>query len=187
MTASVISPALHAALAHPIDSYGLPGGEGRAAIAQVGATPDELAAVGNDPSCPAIERLAAFEGWVGLVGENALGAVDDATATAMASAQVEAIRGADEGDPWSMPSDVTSSHVSRHLIVLGRRVLPVVKPLLDDTRELPYSGGEGAAIASLRKYRVCDLAAAIIATITGVPYDNAKDPAKRDKQIAALK
>jgi hypothetical protein len=77
--------------------------------------------------------------------------------------------------------------VSRHLIVLGRRILARLKPLLDDPRELPYIGSETSAIASLRKYRVNDLAAAIIAVIAGVAYQDAPAPSARDLQIAELR
>lgn len=180
-------PALRTVLGQPIESYALPQGAGHVALTKAGATPDQLVAIGKDATCPNAVRFAAFEGWIGLVGENELGKVDDATADAMASVQAEAIRTADEGSPWSLPSAVTSSHLSRHLIVLGRRVLPKLKPLLDDTRELPYAGSETAAIASLRKYRVNDLAAAIIATIIGVPYQDDPTLAARDLQIAELR
>jgi hypothetical protein len=181
------SPALRTALSQPIESYGLPQDAGHQALAKIGATPGPLLAIGKDATCPNAIRFAAFEGWIGLVGESELGKVDDATAAAIASVQAEAIRTADDGSPWSLPSAVTASHLSRHLIVLGRRVVPKLKPLLDDTRELPYTGSETAAIASLRKVRVNDLAAAIIATIVGVPYQDAPGPAARDPQIAELR
>jgi hypothetical protein len=181
------SLALRTALAHPIDSYALPQGAGHAALAKAGATADQLVAIGRDSSCPNPIRFAAFEGWIGVVGENALGKLDDPTAAEMAKVQAVAIRSAEEGGLWSLPPDVTASHVARHLIVLGRRVVPQLRPLLDDTRELPYLGSETASIASLRKYRVSDLAAAIIATIVGVPYQDAATPAARDTQIAALR
>jgi hypothetical protein len=181
------SAALRAALGHPIESFALPQGAGYASLAKLGATSAQLAAIGKDTTCPNPIRFAAFEGWIGQVGENELGKVDDATAAAIASVQAEAIRTAEVGDLWSLPPSVTASHVARHLIVLGRRILPQLKPLLDDPRELPYLGSETSAIASLRKYRVSDLVAAIVTTITGIAYQDDPAQASRDQQIAGLR
>ena len=136
------SPALLAALHQPIASLILPDGAGRQALTRLAVKPETLHAIGLDASCPNQVRFAAFEGWIALAGEAMLGSVDDATAAAMAAVQAEAIRTAEDAGLWGLPPDVTSSEVSRHLIVLGRRVLPRLRPLLDDTREAPYTGGE---------------------------------------------
>lgn len=179
------TPALRAALDAPIASFAA--GTGKDALTRAGATPDALAAIGRDPSCPNPMRFAAFEGWIALAGEHALGQVDDATATAMATVQAEAIRTADEASLWGLPPSVSSEPLSRHLIILGKRALPPLKPLLDDTRPLPIAGSETSAIAGLRRYRISDLAAGLCAVILGQPYQDAKAPADRDKQIAALR
>lgn len=182
------SPALRSTLTdEPIASFVLPQGSGRQALARLAVNPDTLAAIGSDASCPNQVRFAAFEGWIGLAGELALGKVDDATAAAMAAVQSQAIRDADDAGLWGLPPDVTSSAVSRHLIVLGPRALPYLRPLLDDKNELPYAGSEIAAIAALRQYRVSDLAAGLIAVILGVPYQDAETPAERDRQIDELR
>ncbi|HEX7839098.1 MAG TPA: hypothetical protein VF469_16585 [Kofleriaceae bacterium] len=182
------SPALRAVLHdEPIASFVLPGGSGRQALTRLAVKPDALRAIGVDASCPNRVRFAAFEGWIALAGEAVLGSVDDATAAAMAAVQAEAIRTTDDAGLWGLPPDVVSSDVSRHLIILGRRALPQLRPVLDDTREAPYTGGEISAIASLRHYRINDLAAGLIAVIVGVPYQNAKTPAERDAQIADLR
>ena len=171
---------------HRIDSFGS-GGAGRQALERLAVTPEALVAIGLDASCPNAVRFAAFEGWIGLRGEAALGEVDDATAAAMAAVQAEAIRRADDASAWSLPPDVTASAISRHLIALGRRVLPQLQPLLDDHRELPIEGSETAAVASLRGYRVSDLAAGLIAVIVGEDYLDGKSAAERDPQLAALR
>ena len=179
-------PALRTTLSeHPVDSFAI--GAGRQALAALGVTADELLAVGRDAGCPNALRFAAFEGWVGVAGEAALGQVDDATAAAMAEVQAEAIRRADDASAWSLPPDVTSSVLSRHLVVLGRRALPALRPLLDDLRPLPIAGSETSAIAARRKYRIADLAAGLIAVIAGVPFQDGATPADRDPQRAALR
>ncbi len=141
----------------------------------------------GDASCPNQARFAAFEGWIALAGEQVLGNVDDATAAAMAAVQSQAIRDAEDAGLWGLPPDVTSSSVSRHLIVLGPRALPHLRPLLGDASELPYASSEISAIAALRQYRVSDLAAALIAVILGAPYQDAQTPAGRDPQITELR
>jgi hypothetical protein len=182
------SPELFAILdSQPIESFAPADGAGRSALTKEKVGADTLLAVGLDDTCASRVRLAAFEGWIAVVGEAALGAVDDRTATAIAAVHVEAIRTAEHGEPWGLPPDVTASAISRHLIVLGRRVLPQLRPLLDDHRELPYLGSETSAIASLRGYRVSDVAAGLIAVIVGAPYQNAQKPADRDPQLAQLR
>ncbi len=181
-------PALRATLTdQSIASFVLPQGAGRQALVKLAVKPDTLMAVGMDPTCPNRVRFAAFEGWIAVAGEAALGKVDDATAAAMASVQAEAIRTAEDASLWGLPPDVTASEVSRHLVVLGRRVLPHLRPLLDDARELPIAGSETSAIAALHQYRVSDLAAGLIAVIVGTPYQNGKTPAERDAQLAILR
>jgi hypothetical protein len=182
------APALRAVLeTQDVETFSAAGGAGHDELTKLGAAATTLRAIGLDASCPIRVRLAAFEGWIGLNGEAALGTLDDATADVMAAVQAGAIRGADDGMPWGLPANVTASPLSRHVIVLGRRALPALKPLLDDARELPYSGSETAAVAELRKYRVQDLAAGIVAVIVGQAYDDAPAPAERDRQIASFR
>lgn len=59
--------------------------------------------------------------------------------------------------------------------------------LPDYIASLPAPGGEISAIASLRHYRVNDVAAGLIAVVVGVPYQSAKTPAVRDLQVADLR
>jgi hypothetical protein len=182
------SPALKAVLTdEPIDSFARPDRSGHQALARLSITAGTLHAIGLDASCANQVRFAAFEGWIGLVGEVALGELDNATATAMVVVHTEALRTADDASPWGLPPDVTSSELARHLIVLGKRALPYLRPLLDDLRELPYAGSETSAVAGLRQYRVADLAAGIITVMVGVPYQDAKTPAERDRQLAELR
>jgi len=182
------SAALQATLAsEPLASFVLPTGSGRQALTQQAVAPDVLLAIGRDATCPNPVRLAAFEGWIALAGEGVLNGVDDATAAAMAAVHAEALRTTEDAGAWALPPDVTSSAVSRHLIILGRRALPALRPLLDDGRALSYDGSEISAIASLRRYRVGDLAAGLIAVIVGQPYQDATTPAERDPQLASLR
>lgn len=181
-------PALQAALAEPrIDSFAQPGGAGRQALDRLALAAPTLAAIGRDASCPNPVRFAAFEGWIALAGEAALGGVDDTIAAAMAAVQAEAIRSTDDAGLWGLPPDVTASALSRHLVVLGRRVVPQLQPLLDDHRDLPIEGSESSAIASLRGYRISDLAAGLIAVIVGDDYVDGASAADRDPQLAALR
>lgn len=170
-----------------IASFLFPEGNGRKALARLKVSADTLLAIGRDDTCPNRVRFAAFEGWVASAGANVLGAADDATATAMARVQAQAIRDAEDAGLWGLPPRVTSSAVSRHLIRLRGRALPALRSLLDDTKALPYAGSESATIASLRNYRVNDLAAALIATIVGQPYNDAETPQERDRQINELR
>jgi hypothetical protein len=182
------TPALSAVLmGEPIDSFARPDRSGHQALVRLSISPEALRAIGLDASCRNLIRVAALEGWIGLAGQAVLDALDESTATAMASAYAEAIRTSDDAIAWNLPAEVTSSDVASHMIVLGTRALPHLRPLLDDLRALPYSGSETATVAELRHYRVADLAAGIIAVILGVPYQDANTPAERDRQLTELR
>ena len=182
------SPELQAVLARePLSSFILPQGSGRAALATLRTTPDALHAAGLDGACPNPVRLAALEAWIALAGEGVLQKLDDTTATAIATVQAEALRTTDDAGIWGLPPDVVQSEVSRHLIIVGRRALPQLRPLLDDLRLLPYAGSEISAVASLKKYRVADLAAGLLAVILGAPYQDDRAPTVRDAQLADLR
>lgn len=178
---------LKAALREPIWSFVTADGAGRQALVRLRVDPSTLRSIGLDPSYPNHERFAALEGWIGLAGEHVLGSLDDATASALATVQTEALRTADDAGLWGLPPDVTASAIARHLILVGPRALPHLRPLLDDVRLAPYEGSETSSLAALRHYRVSDVAAALVAVIVGAPYRDAPTPAERDTQVAQLR
>jgi hypothetical protein len=192
VSAAADCPGVNAALKavlldEPIDSFSRPDQSGYQALVRLAIGADALRAIGLDARCPNAVRFAALEGWIGLAGEDVLGALDDATAGEMATVYGEAIRTTDDAAVWNLPPDVTSSVVARHLIVLGKRALPRLRPLLDDMRELPYAGSETSAIAGIKHYRVADLAAGMIVVIVGTPYRDGKTPADREHQLIELR
>lgn len=171
----------------PLAAIVLPQGACRQTLERLGIPPADLHAIGLDDACGNRVRFAGFEAWIALAGEDVLVTAGDATADAIAVVHVEAIRTADDAGAWGLPSTVAASDLARHLIALGPRVLPRLRPLLDDHRTAPYAGSEVAAIARRRKVRISDLAAGLMAAIAGEPYQDGLSPGERDPQLAELR
>jgi hypothetical protein len=73
-----------------------------------------------------------------------------------------------------------------HLLIAGKRALPYLRKLLDDSARLWYEGSEEATIGNAMHYRVKDAAAFFIGEITGVTVKYYEDDKERDKQIERL-
>ena len=132
-------------------------------------------------------RFKAAEAWFALAGDGAAGSPALAPlADEVAQLYVGALRGDALLDAWGLPSTLRSSARSRHLIALGPAAVRALRPLLDDRTTAQY-GDEESSLARMAKLRRCDLAAALIASARGEAVSSERDPAVRDKEIAALK
>jgi hypothetical protein len=74
-----------------------------------------------------------------------------------------------------------------HLMKIGRKAVPYLKPLLSDTSIIVYWGSEEATIGNSLKYRVKDAAAYYIGKITGNAVRFYENNADRDAEIERLK
>jgi len=83
------------------------------------------------------------------------------------------------GAPRTEPSD--------RLVALGARVATCLGALFDDPRPLRYIDGEARTEADDNGWTVGDLAAGLVARITGATYDAGKPAVDRAKQRAALR
>ena len=86
---------------------------------------------------------------------------------------------------WGMPGQYLE-RPGRTMVAFGQVAIPCLTSLLDNQQPLHYIGSEEPTLSHAMHYRVCDLAAYLIATITGIPYKDAQQPEMRDKFIAEL-
>lgn len=87
---------------------------------------------------------------------------------------------------WGMPGQFVE-RLGRTLLSFGEAALPCLSRLLDDRRRLGYIGSEEPTLSAQNQYRVCDLAAYLVAMIEGIPYKDAPDQHARDKFIDELR
>lgn len=87
---------------------------------------------------------------------------------------------------WGMPGQYLE-RLGRTTVAFGRRAIPCLARLFDDGRRLRYIGGEEAALNEEMRYRVRDLAAYLVSEISGVTYEDAKEPEARDEFIEGLR
>ena len=86
---------------------------------------------------------------------------------------------------WGMPGQYLE-RLGLTLIEFGQAAIPCLKQLLGDQRALGYSGSEEPTLSQKMHYRVCDLAAYLIANIDRIPYEEMSRVAARDRFIARL-
>lgn len=86
---------------------------------------------------------------------------------------------------WGMPGQYLE-RLGQTMIIFGQAAIPCLTRLLDNRQPLGYFGSEEPTLSSAMKYRVCDLAAYLIATIKQIPYQDIEQVAKRDRFIAEL-
>lgn len=100
------------------------------------------------------------------------------------SLYAQALRGQFTGsaNEWSFPGQPLG-RAGEHLLALGDSAVPALAALLDDDTPVIYEGSQEAMVGASYGYRVKDLAAQLIAGITGLPFPLSTDPSVRDVAI----
>jgi hypothetical protein len=106
--------------------------------------------------------------------------------SSLAGLYARALRTTTVGNDWGLPGRF-DGELARHVRRLGPAAAESLEPLLDDDRPVPYAGSEEATEGGRMRIRVKDLAASLVAPLRGMPWRPAREPAKRDAEIDALK
>lgn len=85
------------------------------------------------------------------------------------------------------PEQSYDDTLAKGLIALGKRVLPILRPVLDDKKDALLFGSEEATISRGYGYRRCDFAFRYIQLIRGKKPVFEEKPAERDKLIQECK
>lgn len=109
-----------------------------------------------------------------------------AEAANLAQVYVEALRNTKIANIWGMPGELDGP-AGQHLVAIGIEAANRLVLLLEDTRQVAYSGSEEATVGNSYKYRVKDFAAFFIHRILGLPYNLRKTPSDRDAEIERLR
>jgi hypothetical protein len=107
-------------------------------------------------------------------------------AARLAPIYVGALRNSKLANIWGMPGELDGA-AGLHLVGTGTHAVDQLIPLLDDTRQITYSGSEEATVGNSFRYRVKDFAAFFIHRILGLPYTVRKTPSERDMEIERLR
>jgi hypothetical protein len=91
----------------------------------------------------------------------------------------------ESANTWGLPG-MSQGLVAEHVVSMGPAIVPAFAPLLDDDTRVHYEGSEEATIGNIYAFRVKDVAAALIAAVTGRQFELERDPKKRDATIASL-
>ena len=91
----------------------------------------------------------------------------------------------ESANTWGLPG-MSQGLVAEHVVSMGPAIAPAFAPLLDDDTRVHYEGSEEATIGNIYAFRVKDVAAALIAAVTGRRFELERDPTKRDATIASL-
>jgi hypothetical protein len=160
-----------------------------ATLAQLAALPDVdagLLAIASSPSEPLARRFAAVEALL-QKGPGPVVATA-ATTAAVIDVVVQALPQDRVHNRWGLPGHAPGRLAKRLLRLPGIEAkADRLLPLLDDQRLLEIEGSESATIQDIRRYRIADLAAYLIALARKVAYPDDPDPAVRDRFIAKLR
>jgi len=154
------------------------------AVWRDGAARAALTKLALDPARTALVRFLAAE----VLFAKAPGYPPAAARPALAPVYAQALaRGfAGSANPWGLPGDEGAA-TARHVVALGGAALPALLDLLDDNTSMSYHGSREATAGNRYRYRVKDVAAALIAAIRGDAWPVDLDPAARDRAIEALR
>lgn len=89
------------------------------------------------------------------------------------------------GNPWGLPGD-DDGQAGKHVLRIGRPMIPALIPLFQDDRLLPFAGSIEATAASLWQVRIKDVAASLASHILQQPFPKQADKAVRDAFIKEL-
>ena len=87
---------------------------------------------------------------------------------------------------WNFP-DGPLGDIGLRVAALGRAALPPLLDALEDERGLQFLGSREASVGNAYRWRVKDVAAALLAEISGEPFHPDRDPAARDGAIGELR
>jgi hypothetical protein len=158
--------------------------EDLAALASIPRAEHDLLAMAADAAGDPVRRFAAaealldprFGGWRSAPGSR----------RAVAGALAAALGRDDSHNRWGLPGEF-AGRLGEALLGLGAEGDAALVPLLDDHRELRLEGSEAATLQASRGFRVADLAAYLLGRLRGLSWEDAADPAERDRRIAALR
>ena len=176
---------VHILEGHDVVALMVKGLAGRKALDGVRGVEDKLADVAAAEDQPILVRFKAFEALFARAPKR-LGRLDAAGKAVLARVYAGAARALRETNLFGLPPDVGASETSRRLMSAGPAAVAALAPLLQDRAVARYADSEEATIAAMKKYRYRDLAAALIGSILGVPWDDATDPAERARSIDTL-
>jgi hypothetical protein len=151
------------------------GGAARA-LERPGAV-EELRAAAQAADAPAAVRVLAHELLLQA------GRPPDA---ALAYAYCSALPDAFAHNAWGMPGQYTE-RLGATLVRMGGAAVPCLAALLGDARPLGYFGSEEPTLSQTMGYRVCDLAADLLARIRGEVFPGGEPAAVRDAAIRDLR
>jgi hypothetical protein len=87
---------------------------------------------------------------------------------------------------WGMPGFLDGL-AGKHFVAIGEAAIPELIKLLDNDKELIYSGSKEATVGNKYRYRIKDFAAFYISIIRNIPIMVYESPQARDKEIDKLK
>jgi hypothetical protein len=160
--------------------YGLGGEDAQSVWDEVGER--NLSALALDADQPTRARFLAAElladrapGWV-PVGD------EETVARMYVRALVEQVVPANS---WGMPGTVGPT--GAHLLDLGAAARTALQPALDDNARVEYSGSREVAFGSRARWRVRDIAAALLASAAGADFPADASPTRRDQAAESLR
>ena len=145
-------------------------------------TPEALAQLSADSSADAEARFLAAE----VLFRKHPDYPAEPHRAALAPVYAEALRRSRLANIWGMPGELDGP-AGQHLVALGEPAVPALAPLLDDMRQVFYSGSEEATVGNSYRYRVKDFAAFFISQILRLPYTVHQTPQERDTEIERLR
>jgi hypothetical protein len=151
---------------------------GAAALWREAGMPAALAALADDPVAPEEARFLAAE----IIAAEGPPPPNPAR---RAGAYAAGLRATRQANLWGLPGQADTA-AARHLIGLGEAAVPALLPLLADKRRAWYAGSEDATVGNAAQWRICDLAATMVAAIRGGTFDASLPPEVRDAAIARL-
>ena len=89
-------------------------------------------------------------------------------------------------NPWGLPGR-PDGQIAEHVLRLGDGAVASLSALLDDARPVTYGGSQEAAFGNSYRFRVKDIAAALIARIRALPFAAGTRPKARDAAILELR
>ena len=161
-----------------------PMGQARKTLEAIPDAQAQLKMLGADAARPWETRFKAYEAFFSLGGKLA----DEQERRQAARLYADAIANAPLHNPFELPETIKSGLASKNLLALGAEVvIPALRPLLKNPRPLVYEGSEEPTLARLRKYRVADLAGALISALLHRPFPAAATTVKeRDEALQRL-
>lgn len=153
--------------------------------AEAAGGPTALRSVALDAKEEIAVRFLASELVFALDGADWPAGADQAAVLGGVYAEALARQLTDMANPWAFAGAV-GSPAGEHAVALGPPAVPALRAALDDSTPVEFGGSREATVAEARRYRVKDLAAAIVAAIVGADIALNGDPDQRDAEIRAL-